>query len=365
MGIIFIRHGAEPGTAVWQIDWRPEGKHGVRRRKNFEGTRAEAEELEKSIKSTLGLDLANKTARVTLMTIEAAMPEFLRWHQLNRAARTHEDVRRSMPGILKVFGRLAPPQITPAHVTEFVALRPNKRRANQKDLHYLMGMVRWMVESGYSTPMTFKPRAPKYRRPVPTVPSPATVLSVLAQVHDPSKQAMIRLMWEAGLRISSVSALRWEHVDWHPGSIRVTVKGEKDQVVPMPGSFRDLMFERRKTSGWVFLNERTGQPVKSIKKLLTLASRRAGLATPLTHHAFRHAYATDTLQATGDLRLVQTALNHTNIATTTIYTHVQVGRIAEAQNKVAAMREAQATSTGTLQHIQQQVEINKKQQRKA
>jgi site-specific recombinase XerD len=60
----------------------------------------------------------------------------------------------------------------------------------------------------------------------------------------------------------------------------------------------------------------------------------------MTHHKFRHAYATDTLTATGDLRLVQSALGHKDIHTTTIYTQVQTSRIANAQALVQSLRKS-------------------------
>lgn len=75
-----------------------------------------------------------------------------------------------------------------------------------------------------------------------------------------------------------------------------------------------------------------------IKTLLKAASRRAGIGYTITHHKFRHAFATDTLEATGDLRLVQTALGHRDIHTTTIYTQVAVTRLTDAQDKVPEMR---------------------------
>ncbi|MDO8947153.1 MAG: tyrosine-type recombinase/integrase [Desulfocapsaceae bacterium] len=58
---------------------------------------------------------------------------------------------------------------------------------------------------------------------------------------------------------------------------------------------------------------------------------KTGLSYVMSHHKFRHAYASDTLTATGDLRLVQSALGHKDIHTTTIYTQVQTSRIHDVQ----------------------------------
>lgn len=340
MGLNFVRHSKEPGKAVWKLDWRPEGKNGPRRRKLFEGTREEAELFEQAIKTAAGINRA-AVAKTIFLTIEAALPEYLRWHQLNRAPTTHADLKQSLPGLIEIFGQLTVAQIKPGHITDFVFRRPDKKRANQKDIHYLRGMITWMVKQGYAAPLHFKPETPKYHRPLPQVPMPSEVKAVLQHIADPVKKALIILMWTTGGRITSTANIRWEDVNWDRGTITVRVKGGRALMLPLPEEFRALMFDRRQATGWVFLNQKTGQPIKSIKTILASASKKAGLPYKMTHHKFRHAYATDTLEATGDLRLVQNSLGHTNISTTTIYTLVQTRRLKEAQQKVAKMRKGE------------------------
>jgi site-specific recombinase XerD len=51
-------------------------------------------------------------------------------------------------------------------------------------------------------------------------------------------------------------------------------------------------------------------------------------------HALRHTYATKLLRATGNLRLVQRACRHSNINTTTIYTHISSDDVARAAETV-------------------------------
>lgn len=337
MGLKFVRHSQEPGKAIWKIDWRPEGRNGPRRRRSFEGTREEAELFEISVREGAGLNRAG-IVKTVFLAMEAALPEYLRWHQLNREPTTHADVKQSMPGLMSIFGRLTVAQIKPGHITDFVSMRPDKKRANQKDIHYLRGMITWMVKQGYAAPLHFNPETPKYHRPLPKVPMPSEVNAVLRHITDPVKKALVMLMWTTGSRITSAAQIRWEDVNWERRIITVRIKGGRPLQLPLPDEFRDLMFDRRQESGWVFLNPKTGGPLKSIKGLLASSSKKAGLPYKMTHHKFRHAYATDTLEATGDLRLVQNALGHTNISTTTIYTQVQTRRLVDAQDKVAAMR---------------------------
>jgi integrase len=55
-------------------------------------------------------------------------------------------------------------------------------------------------------------------------------------------------------------------------------------------------------------------------------------------HDFRHDFATKLLRETGNLRLVQKALGHTSIKTTTRYAHVLDSEVAEAMERVAKLR---------------------------
>ncbi|MDD3813114.1 MAG: tyrosine-type recombinase/integrase [Desulfocapsaceae bacterium] len=341
MSIEFIRHSETPGQAVWKIIWRPDGKKGGKRTKNFEGTREQAETFEQAILHAAGLDRKSRsTVKVTSLTLEAALPEYLRWHGLNRAKKTHIDVKMSMPRLMQIFGKMTTGQIKPSHITDFVAMRPDKKRANQKDIHYLQGLISWMVENNYADPLSFKPQTPKYHRPIPMAPISTDVDAILAYITDPLTRALIYLMWNTGARIGTANQIRWENINWERGTITVTVKGGDNQALPIPEEFRELMFPLKKETGWVFENKKTGKPVLSIKKTLATASRKAGLSYTMTHHKFRHAYATDTLEACGDLRLLQESLHHKDIKTTTIYTKIKMSRIVDAAALVSSLRKS-------------------------
>src|SRR4029077_17975742 len=58
-------------------------------------------------------------------------------------------------------------------------------------------------------------------------------------------------------------------------------------------------------------------------KALALA---AGIVKRSTPHKLRHTFATDYLDANGNLREVQELLGHSSISTAEVYTHVKPGR---------------------------------------
>lgn len=107
-----------------------------------------------------------------------------------------------------------------------------------------------------------------------------------------------------------------------------------------------LLAPYRKESGYVFENPKTGKPYSSMKTIFKSACKRAGIRR-INPHLLRHACGTYMLEATGDLRLVQTTLGHKSVETTQRYTQI-------ATNRLVAGMQATASYIKTLtesQHI--------------
>ena len=65
--------------------------------------------------------------------------------------------------------------------------------------------------------------------------------------------------------------------------------------------------------------------------------KRAGVVG-FRFHDFRHDFGTKLLRATGNLKLVQKAMNHRDIRTTLRYAHVLDAEVAEALERVQKSR---------------------------
>jgi site-specific recombinase XerD len=66
--------------------------------------------------------------------------------------------------------------------------------------------------------------------------------------------------------------------------------------------------------------------------------RKAAGVVGFRLHDLRHDFATKLLRESGNLRLVQRALNHASIKTTTRYAHVLDSEVADAMERVAKSR---------------------------
>lgn len=106
--------------------------------------------------------------------------------------------------------------------------------------------------------------------------------------------------------------------------------------VPLPQSLAASYPTASRSLGWqwvfpgsrLLVDSRSGEvrrhPVLegAVHRAIAHAARRAGLPTPCSSHALRHAFALHRLQAGHDVRSVQALLGHRDVRTTLVYTHV-------------------------------------------
>jgi integrase/recombinase XerC len=152
--------------------------------------------------------------------------------------------------------------------------------------------------------------------------------------------AIIETIYSCGLRVSELSGLRCEDIDWNEQLVRVRGKGKKERMVPIGNpallaikNYWSVLSQKPDGLMPVFLAQKKQvAPVRPLdiarrlKKYLAIA----GLDPGLTPHKLRHSYATHLLDAGADLRSVQELLGHAHLVTTQVYTHVTTDRLKRA-----------------------------------
>lgn len=161
-------------------------------------------------------------------------------------------------------------------------------------------------------------------------------------VPDSAAEARDRAMWEllysAGLRVSELTALDCDDLDWEQGWVRVTGKGSKVRDVPVGGPalvalqrYRARRAELQPGGGRspaLFLNQRGGRlTARSVRRLLRDAQLRLGADPKVSPHGLRHTFATHLLDAGADLRSIQEMLGHASLSTTQRYTHLSTAHL--------------------------------------
>jgi integrase/recombinase XerC len=152
--------------------------------------------------------------------------------------------------------------------------------------------------------------------------------------------AVLETIYSCGLRVSELSGLRVDDIDWGEQIVRVRGKGKKERLVPIgrPAlmAIQDYWNTFKQPPGGaspVFFTEtkkRAPLGSCSIARRLKQFLIIAGLDPGLTPHKLRHSYATHLLDAGADLRSVQELLGHAHLVTTQVYTHVTTERLKKA-----------------------------------
>lgn len=152
-------------------------------------------------------------------------------------------------------------------------------------------------------------------------------------------RAIAELLYGSGLRVSEASGLDISDIDMDQRLVTVRQgKGGKDRIVPLGNEAKDALvryFERRlellknsenKTEPKaLFINHRGGRlTTRSIARVISARSLKAGTRTPASPHTLRHSCATHLLDEGADLRTIQEILGHSSLRTTQRYTHVSM-----------------------------------------
>ena len=188
---------------------------------------------------------------------------------------------------------------------------------------------------------------PKASRHLPSVLSLEQIEKLLSSIDDSTPlgirdQALFELIYSCGLRISEACDLKVANVHFEEHLILVHGKGDKERIVP----FGDIAAQKLKkymdevrpglvkgrNISEVFVNYK-GEPIsrKGVWKRFQELEALSGVRSKV--HTLRHSFATHLLAGGADLRSVQELLGHSDLSTTTIYTHVNDTQLENAHDK--------------------------------
>ncbi|HEX2788399.1 MAG TPA: site-specific tyrosine recombinase XerD [Ignavibacteria bacterium] len=180
--------------------------------------------------------------------------------------------------------------------------------------------------------------APKSARALPEVLTIDEINKILDSVNLSDKaglrnRAILETMYASGLRVSELTNLEINNIDFESGFLRVFGKGSKERIVPIGKSalrfieeyikiLRDKI-KNAKSFNYVFLNLRGGKLSRmGVWNIVDEYCKKANIKKEVHPHTFRHSFATHLLEGGADIRIIQEMLGHSDISTTQIYTHI-------------------------------------------
>jgi integrase/recombinase XerD len=158
--------------------------------------------------------------------------------------------------------------------------------------------------------------------------------------EDPRERALLETFYATGCRISEVSGMNKDDIDWQNMSARVIGKGNKERIVYFSFKafyhLKKYLNSRTDECEALFVTER--QPHsrlgnRAIQRSFKQIAARTNLKKNIHPHIMRHTFATLALDNGANLADVQALLGHEDPATTQIYATVTEQRKQEAYRK--------------------------------
>ena len=274
--------------------------------------------------------LVNRMSEMTAQTYRISAQEFLEW---------------------LVEQRIKLRDVTAQNLVYFLMKRKtdgNSELTLAKDISALRAFGEYLVRKNYWTEnCALLLDRPKAGRHLPKVLSVDQTDELLSSI-DTSKplgirdDALFELIYSCGLRISEACSLKVSNVHFEERLILVHGKGDKERLVPFGDiaaqklqkymeEVRPSLVKGRNISE-VFVNYK-GEPIsrKGVWKRFQEMEALSGVKAKV--HTLRHSFATHLLAGGADLRSVQELLGHSDLSTTTIYTHVTDRQLEDAHKK--------------------------------
>ena len=149
---------------------------------------------------------------------------------------------------------------------------------------------------------------------------------------------ILTLLYSSGLRVSELINLTIRNIDFDERTMRIRGKGDKDRIVLFDTEAKKLILKyldrRTKDRDYLIISQR-GKPLSSryIQQMIKKYGDKAGIEKKVTPHVLRHSFATHLLKNGVDIRVIQQLLGHSSLATTQIYTSVDMETIKSLYDK--------------------------------
>jgi integrase/recombinase XerD len=263
----------------------------------------------------------------------------------NFSPHTIEAYVRAVAYFSKRFGR-SPDQLTGEQVRQHLLWLVKERRVSWSLYNTSRCALQFFFRVTLGRDEWFD-KLPCAKRPkrLPTVLSPEELRRLFdVAAHEPKHQALMMVLYGAGLRISEALALKPADIDSQRMLIHVRDgKGYKARMVKLSPQLLEVLrnyWREARPQEWLF--PQAGDPSRPQDggggcRIVQRFAKLAGITRAVSPHSLRHSYATHLLDAGTDLRTIQVLLGHRNIKTTAIYLHVSQAKLAAAADPLAML----------------------------
>jgi integrase/recombinase XerD len=241
------------------------------------------------------------------------------------------------------FTKKQPYEVTEDDVKLYVAEKLSDKAASSIIL--FLSAIKFAYVGILKKDPTIDIKRPKREKHLPTVLTKQEVQKLFSVLDTQKSNLMISLMYACGFRVSELVNLKVENLDFNEkiGHVKQG-KGRKDRIFNIPqflenSLFKQVFKQQQQGKEYLFTGPKGKLSSRNIQKIVSGATRRAGIQKDVHCHTLRHSFATHLLENGVDIRKIQELLGHADLSTTQIYTHISTEELKKIKSPLDNMME--------------------------
>lgn len=242
-------------------------------------------------------------------------------------------------------------EISLSELDEFLSYSKDKKSVasstQNRRKSSLQAYFKYLVEYDYiKNNMSLRLQAPKIEKRLPVYMTLNESKQLLNIVDDNIRdKTIITLFLNCGLRLSELISINVGDINFETKTMKIVGKGDKQRTIYLNDAciriLQEYLQERKniqkqiknkESKNALFLNRYNERISKvGVERIVKKYIERLGLDKHITPHKLRHTFATIMFKyGNVDIRKLQEILGHSNVNTTTIYTHVDNQQLHDA-----------------------------------
>lgn len=168
------------------------------------------------------------------------------------------------------------------------------------------------------------------------------VMNIIEQISHPLICLVVLTLYYTGMRISECIQLKLNDINFERNEIRIVDgKGRKERLIPISHKllphvkqYKENVRPYSKDDRFFCTANSGALSAPYVNRFLAEATKKLQLPYHVTCHTMRHAFASNLVKRNIHVVQIQKLLGHTNLSTTSIYTHAKFEDLAVAVNQL-------------------------------
>ena len=224
------------------------------------------------------------------------------------------------------FTKKQPSEITEDDIKLFLSENLSDKAA--MSIILFLSAIKYSFLNILGKDITVRIKRPKREKKIPDVLTKDEIKKIISHSENRKSKLMISITYACGMRVSELLNLKISDFKFEEkiGFIR-QAKGKKDRIFNIPEFLikdlkKQIEKQKERKQEHLFSGSNGRLTERNFQKIVSLASKKAGIEKLVHPHTLRHSFATHLLENNIDIRKIQELLGHSSISTTEIYTHV-------------------------------------------